>query len=140
MKPPRSLAAFAIAAGLVYASGAAAAAAPAAATAPIHASASSAVEPLHADALPPAPDCAIAGSDFRTYYDGCAHWSNYACVALHHFNITPPNYVSDGCAQAVDLLSGENETGHAICIPSGSASGYLHTAWHSFEITGSGAC
>jgi hypothetical protein len=117
-------------------------AAPAAATAPIRASASSAAEPLRADALSPAADgCAIETGWFRSYYDGCAHWAKYVCVALHHFNLSPtPSYVSDGCLQAVDLFSGENETGKSICIPGMSASGYLHTAWHSFEITGQPVC
>jgi hypothetical protein len=139
MKPLRSLAVLAFAVGLVCASGVAGVAASAAATAPIRPSASSAVEPLHADELSPGPDCAVKGGDFRTYYDGCAHWTNYACVALHHFNISPPNYVSDGCQQVVDLYESKNEKGHSICIGHG-ASGYLHTKWYSFEITGSGAC
>ena len=133
------LAVLAIALGVVCASGVAAAAAPAAATAPIHASASSAVEPLHAGSLAPA-HCAIRNGFFRTYYDGCVHWTKYACVALHHFNIKPPSCVSDGCEQAVDLFSGANETGRIICIPGGHASGPLHTKWHSFRITGGAAC
>jgi len=137
MKPLRPLAVLAIAAGLVCASGVAASAAPAAAL--IHASASSVVEPVHDNTLPPG-HCAIKHLDLRTYYDGCVHWTNYACVALHHFNIKPPSYVSDGCEQAVDLYTGKNETGHAICIPGGHASGALHTKYHSFRITGGGAC
>ncbi len=138
MKPLRSLAALALAAGLVCASGVAAAAAPAGAAAPIRTSASSAADSLHANGS--AADCAIDTGYFRTYYDGCAHWTNYVCVAGHHFNISPPSYVSDGCEQTAQLWSGENETGSVICIPAMSASGYLHTAWHSFDITGSGAC
>ena len=99
-----------------------------------------AVEASHADSVAQAAaDCAVASGVFRTYYNGCVNWTNYACVAGHHFNITPPNYVSDGCNQTIQLWSGANETGSVICIPHGP-SGYLHTAWHSFDITGSGAC
>jgi hypothetical protein len=140
MKPLRSLAALAIA-GLLCAGGVAATAMPAAATAGAHASASSAVEPLHANALVPAnAACPYHSGYFTTYYNGCVHWTNWACVSLHHFNISPPNYVSNDCPQAVQLWSGQNETGHAICIGGLSRSGYLHTAWHSFRITGSGTC
>lgn len=127
MKPLRSLAVLVTAVGLVCAPSVAAVAAPTAATAPIHASASTV-------------SCKIKNGYVRTYYDGCVHWTKYACVALHHFNIKPPNYVSDGCLQAVDLWTGPNETGHAICIPGQHASGFLHTKYHSFEITGGGTC
>jgi hypothetical protein len=136
----RSLAALAIA-GLVCASGIAATAAPASATPLIRASASSTVEPVHANAQSPATDsCPYKSDDFRTYYDGCVHWTNWACVALHHFNINPPDYVSNGCAQAIDLWSGNNETGHAICIAGLHVSGFLYNLWLSFSITGGGAC
>lgn len=84
--------------------------------------------------------CAVQSGYVRTYYNGCVNWTRYACVALHHFNISPPSYVSDGCFQAVQLWSGQNETGRVICIPAHTASGPLNTNWHSFKITGGGAC
>ena len=140
MKPRRVLSALALAAGLVCASGFVAAAAPAAAATPISAHAGNAADSSHATEAA-AASCAIQTGYFRSYYDGCVHWTKYACVAGHHFNLSPtPNYVSDGCHQTVQLWSGNNETGSVICIGAMSASGYLHTAWHSFDITGSGAC
>jgi hypothetical protein len=140
MKPLRSLAALAIA-GLVCAGGIAAVAAPASATAGVSASASSVAEPLHANALSSATDCPWQKPYyFTTYYDGCVHWTKYACVALHHFNISPPNYVSNSCPQAVDLFSRSGETGSIICIPGNGRSGYLHNPWRSFRITGGGTC
>ena len=144
MKPLRSLAALAMAAGLVCASGAAAATAPAAAAAPtaasasIHASAGNAVAPLHANEV--ATTCPQQSGHVRTYYNGCVNWTSYVCVALHHFNISPPNYVSNDCEQTIQLWTGGGETGHAICIPGHHASGFLHTKYHSFDITGNGAC
>lgn len=141
MKPLRSLAALVIA-GLVCAGGVAATAAPAGATAGVRASAGSTVEPLHANAQSSAnASCPYRTPHyFTTYYDGCVHWTKYACVALHQFNISPPNYVSNSCLQAVDLFSGSGETGSIICIPGEHRSGYLHTRWHSFRITGGGTC
>lgn len=140
MKPVRSLAALVIA-GLVCAGGMAATAAPAAATAGVHASASSAVESLHANALAQVNDCPYHRPYyFTTYYDGCVHWTNYHCVTGHQFNISPPDYVSNTCPQAVDLYPNPNEGGHAICIGGDSRSGYLHNPWRSFRITGGGAC
>lgn len=116
----------------------AAQAAPAAA-APVQASAGSAVEPLHANKVP-ATGCHVQRGYVRTYYNGCVNWTKYQCVALHKFNISPPNYVADGCIQTVQLWTGSGETGHAICIPGYTSSGYLHTSYHSFDITGGGAC
>jgi hypothetical protein len=141
MKPLRSLAALAIA-GLLCMGGVAATAAPAGAAAGAHVSASSTVEPLHANALQQAnKTCPFRGTHFTTYYDGCVHWTNYACVALHEFNITPPNYVSNNCLQAVDLFSGSGETGSIICIPGQHKSNLLAAGrWHSFRITGGGTC
>jgi hypothetical protein len=141
MKPLRSLAALAIA-GLLCMGGVAASAAPAGAAASARVSASSAVEPLHANELPQVSNsCPFRGTHFTTYYDGCVHWTNYACVALHHFNISPPSFVSNSCLQAVDLFSGSGETGTIICIPGQRKSGPLAPGrWHSFRITGGGAC
>jgi hypothetical protein len=141
MKPLRSLAALAIA-GLLCMGVVAATAVPAGATAGARVSASSAVEPLHANALPQVNNtCQFRGMHFTTYYDGCVRWTNYACVALHHFNISPPSFVSNSCLQAVDLFSGSGETGSIICIPGQHKSGPLAPGrWHSFRITGGGAC
>jgi hypothetical protein len=141
MKPLRSLAALAIA-GLLCMGGVAATAAPAGAAPGARVSASSAVEPLHANALPQVDNsCPFQGMHFTTYYDGCVHWTNYACVALHHFNISPPSFVSNSCLQAVDLFSGSGETGTIICIPGQHKSGPLAPGrWHSFRITGGGTC
>ena len=141
MKPFRSLAALAIA-GLLCMGGVAATAAPAGAAAGARVSASSAVEPLHANAVPQVSNtCAFRGTHFTTYYNGCVNWTNYACVALHHFNISPPSFVSNNCFQAVDLFSGSGETGTIICIPAHHMSGALAAGrWHSFRITGGGAC
>jgi hypothetical protein len=140
MKPFRSLAALAIA-GLLCLGGAATAA-PAGATVGAHVSASSAVEPLRANALPQvATTCPFRGMHFTTYYDGCVHWTKYACVALHHFNISPPSFVSNSCLQAVDLFSRSGERGTIICIPGQHKSHRLAAGrWHSFRITGGGTC
>lgn len=141
MKPPRWLAALAIA-GLVCVGGVAAAAAPAGAATGIGTSTSSAAAPLHANALPQvSSSCPFRTPHyFTTYYDGCVHWTKYACVALHQFNISPPSFVSNSCLQAVDLFSGSGETGRIICIPGEHMSGPLNTKWHSFRITGGGTC
>lgn len=84
--------------------------------------------------------CPVRGTHFTTYYDGCVHWVNYACVTFHHFNISPPDFVTDGCPQAVDLWTGSNETGHAICVPGGHWTGFLQTHRKSFEIQDGGIC
>lgn len=141
MKPRRWLAALAVA-GFLCMGGVAATAAPAGAAAGARVSASSAVEPLHANAVPQVSNtCAFRGTHFTTYYDGCVHWTRYACVALHQFNISPPSFVSNSCFQAVDLFSGSGETGTIICIPAHHMSGALASGrWHSFRITGGGAC
>jgi hypothetical protein len=137
----RWLMAIAVLGSLLFAgsSATAAQAAPAVTASPVHASAGNAAMALHANAAP-AVGCAVENGYVRTYYNGCVNWTRYQCVALHHFNISPPDYVSDGCYQTVQLWSGQNETGHAICIPGHTASGHLNTSWHSFKITGSGAC
>jgi len=139
MKKLCSLAALVIV-GLIYGTGVAAVATPAAAvTASIHASANSAVQPLHVNPLVNTT-CPFHTRFFTTYYHGCANWTNWACVALHHFNISPPAFVSNDCLQAVDLFSGQNETGSIICIPGERVSGPLNNPWRSFRITGGGTC
>jgi hypothetical protein len=147
MKLHRSLAAFAMAAGLVCASGAAAAvmapaaaAAPAAAGASSHASAGNAVIPLRANEVSALKTCPKQSGHVRTYYNGCTNWTSYVCDAGRHFNISPPDYVSNDCIQTVQLWTGSGESGHAICIPGYHASNLLSTKYHSFDITGNGAC
>jgi hypothetical protein len=87
MKKICLLAALAIV-GLVYAPGVAIAAPAVTVTAPIDASANGPVQPLHVN---PSPlintTCSYHSRYFTTYTDGCVHWTNWACVALHHFNI-----------------------------------------------------
>jgi hypothetical protein len=126
MKLNRSLAAFAMAAGLVCASGITAAA-----TAPA-AAASNEVAALKT--------CPQQASHARTYYNGCASWTSYICTAGHKFNISPPDYFSNDCVDTVQLWTGSNETGVAICIPHYHASNLLSTQYHSFDITSKTAC
>jgi hypothetical protein len=147
MKLPRSLAALAMAAGLICASGAAAAvtasaaaAAPVAAGASVHVGAGNAATPLRANQLSAAVTCPQQSNHVRTYYNGCTNWTSYICDAGHQFNISPPDYVSNDCIQTVQLWTGSGESGHAICIPGRHASNLLSTKYHSFDITGNGAC
>lgn len=134
------LAALAIAA-FVSAPGVAAIAAPTAAATLTHSSVSSAVEPLHANELPTVTShCPYHSNHFTTYTDGCRHWINWACVTFHHFNISPPDFASNDCPQAVDLWTGKNETGHAICVPGDHRTGHLNTARRSFKIQDGGTC
>jgi hypothetical protein len=140
MKPFRSLIVLAIF-GLICGPAVTAIAAPATATTLIHASASSAVEPSHANAVPAnSSHCPRHTGKFTIYYDGCTKWINYACVTGHHYNISPPDYASSDCAQAINLWTGAGETGHAICIGAQGYTGLLGTKYHSFNIKDGGTC
>jgi hypothetical protein len=146
MKLFRSLAVLVIA-GLICGPAVIALAAPAAIAAPAvattlsRASATSAVEPLHANALPAVNShCPRRPDKFTIYYDGCAKWIAFNCVTGHKFNISPPDYASSDCPQAINLWTGAGETGQPICIGPDGYTGFLSTKYHSFNIKDGGTC
>lgn len=138
MKPIRSVAAFAVA-GLAGAlSVAAVAAVPAAAKAPVHASASSAVRPAHAN-VPTVANitCSYHSDKFATYTNGCATWINWTCSQGNEHSISGPDFVANACALNVDLYTNSNETGTVLCIRLDSRTSLTAGRWHSFRmITG----
>jgi hypothetical protein len=118
--------------------GVAAAAAPATAAAPVQASASSAsgaVEPSHAKAPSPAiSDCAYHSDHFVTYYGGCGSWTNWSCTTGNAHSMSPPQYVSNACADNVLMYQYSNFTGHTLCIAHDSRTGILNNPWRSFRV------
>jgi hypothetical protein len=134
MKLIRSVATFAIA-GLIGVLGVAAVAAPAGAAAPVHASASSAVGPLHAKTASPAiTNCAYHSDHFVTYYGGCGSWINWSCSTGNAHSMNPPQYVSNACADNVLMYQYSNFTGHTLCIAHDSRTGFLNNPWRSFRV------
>jgi hypothetical protein len=133
MKPIRSVAAFAVA-GLIGVFGVFGVAA-AAAAAPVHASASSAAEPLHAKAASPAiTNCAYHSGHFATYYGGCGSWTNWSCATGNAHSMSPPQYVSNACADNVLMYQNSNFTGNTLCIAHDSRTGLLGNRWRSFRV------
>jgi hypothetical protein len=140
MRPIRSVAVFAIA-GLVGALGVAAVSAvPAAASASIHASASSAVRPSHANGPAVDTTCPFHSNRFVTYYGGCGSWINWSCSQGNTHSINPPAYVSNDCAHDVLMYSNSNETGSTLCIAPFSKTHHLNNPWRSFVVRGGTSC
>lgn len=133
MKPIRSVAAFAIA-GLIGVFGVFGVAAVAAA-APVHASASSAAEPFHAKVASPAvTNCPYHSGHFATYYGGCGSWTNWSCSTGNAHSMTPPQYVSNACADNVLMYRNSNFSGVTLCVAHDSRTGFLSTSWRSFRV------
>jgi hypothetical protein len=129
MKPIRSVAAFAIAT-LIVSFGITAAAAPAATAAPVHVSASA-----HAKAQSPdVANCPYHSDHFATYYGGCGSWTNWSCATGNAHSMTPPQYVSNACADNVLMYQNSNFTGNTLCIAHDSRTGLLGNSWRSFRL------
>ena len=101
---------------------ASAAAMPAAASSAVHASVSS----THANALADVV-CPYHSGHWTAWYGTCVTYTDHSCSAGVKGNMTPPNYVSNACANNVDLYPSANQGGTPLCIAHDSRTHHLAT-------------
>ena len=103
---------------------ASAAALPAAASSAVHASvADNVVCPYHS-------------GHWTAWYGTCATSTDHSCTTGVKGNMTPPNYVSNACANNVDLYPSANQGGTPLCIAHDSRTHHLATYRSWRVITG----
>jgi hypothetical protein len=115
---------------------ASAAALPAAASPAVHASVSGTVRASHAHALADDVVCPYHSGHWTAWYGTCATSTDHSCSAGVKGNMTPPNYVSNACANNVDLYPSANQGGTPLCIAHDSRTHHLATYRSWRVITG----